>query len=877
MSARKKWISLAFISITLSSIYAEAADPSEGTPPSEYTDNSLTKDAIAKQLGWVISNENNCGGYYLDQPFTLTNKEDNPNTLVGTSDQTLFSLHGTSILEGKVTINRAGQQITTNKAYIYRDPATGKLNAMDMIGNIHLRDANTLVLAKKGRYNFTTNTKSLLDILYRVSISGRMLPETTATPAPIQQNKIEPPADLSEVRKITKLTAWGAADEFSQTQPKIYELSAASYTTCPPLSPAWQVKASHIELDKNSGRGVATHARLLVKNIPVFYTPYINFPIDARRKTGFLYPTVGINNNWGPYVLAPFYWNMAPNYDMTITPGILTKRGLQLTDLSRYLTQTSDGQVIVSVLPSDMFFRQFQNNAKDDPLSVEPAAQPQQITDAELNRLISSSTTRSSFIWRDKSRFNEYWSSNVDFNYVSDDYYLQDFGSNLNEITDNQLLQEGDLFYKSPHWNFTGRVQSYQTLHPVNSAPVENEYRRFPQLILNADYPDQPGGFEYFINNEVTHFEILKDPGVNLLLPTGDRLHTQPGVSLPLSWPYFYINPRVQFALTEYSLYQVADTNTPTNKKRALPIIDIASGFSFVRNLNIFGHQFQQTLEPQFYYTYIPYRNQASIPLFDTTVNNLTYDQLFNYNRFTGLDRIGDANQIATGITTRLMDADSGWEKARLGIGGIIYFAERRVTLCNNNSCTDNPNNHVNSQRLSPITGTFNYHVNPAWTFNANALWNPVTKQIDNTTLGLHFEPREQHVINLNYSFARNGDYFTGIVTNTARNNLKLTDISFEWPLFREITAVGRWAQDWSSNHFQNLLYGLQYDTCCWAARFVGERTFKNQLANESPQYNSGFYLQFSLKGLTTIGSGDATGLLNRSIPGYKTQFGQEI
>jgi LPS-assembly protein len=871
MSARKNIVTLCLSLIAcffpLVALSAMIAKPSKSFLPGIFTP-SLSHHTLAQELGWIESDENYCGGYYLEAPFVYPVSVGNETAVGITSNQSLFSQHGTSILEGKVTVTRTGQQITSNKAYLYRDPNTGKLNAIDMIGNVHLREPNTLIVAKKGRYNFNTQTKSLIDIFYRTSVSSNK--------ELVRSSNVSTEESQKE-RKITGLTAWGKASEFSQTEPKVYDLTNTSYSTCPPIDPAWRLKASHVVLDKNTGRGTATNVRILVKNVPVFYTPYINFPIDSRRKTGFLYPTFGINNKWGPYFIAPFYWNTAPNYDMTLTPSLISKRGVQLGDEFRYLSETSQGSINVTALPHDKLFATCQRNVKNGDLScVEPAAQAQAITDAEINRLVDASSTRKSFSWRDKSTFTEHWSSNVDFNYASDDYFLQDFGSNLNELTENQLLQQGDIYYKGQNWNFTGRLQSYQTLHPVNSSPILNQYRRFPQFILNGDYPDQPLGLEYFISNEVTHFEMLKTPG-GVIPPIGNRLHTQPGISLPLTWPFFFVNPRIQLALTDYNLYQTSQTNTPTSVHRSLPIFDVAAGFSLNRNLNIFSYDFEQTLEPQVYYTYIPFKNQSSIPLFDTTMNNLTYDQLFNYNRFTGIDRIGDANQLAAGFTTRLIDLQSGLEKVRLGVGGIIYFANRLVDLSTTNTSTDNPKNHLNYQRLSPITGTLTYKVNPTWSAGANSLWNPTTKQLDSTTLSINYAPKPQHTINLGYTFVRNGDYFTGITTNTAKNNLKLTDLSFVWPLLRDFSTVGRWSHDWNTNHFQNLLYGVQYDTCCWAFRFVGERTFTFLLVNNTPQYNNGFYIQFALKGLSTVGTRDASGLLTRSVPGYTSQFGQDI
>jgi LPS-assembly protein len=827
------------------------------------TNTASSGDDLATQLGWVNNPDNHCGGYFIEQPFTYPVDVQKNTSVEITSNHGLIAQHGTSTLEGSVSITRAGQQITANKVFLYRDPKTFKLSSAEMIGDVNLREPNTLIIGKQGRYNFDTNSKSLMDILYRTALNGR------AVAGPSQVSSKE----MQKQRQVTSLTAWGKADEVSQSQTKIYEFAGASFSTCPPTSPAWRVKGSRIVLNKNTGRGHVTHARIFVKSIPVFYFPYIDFSIDHQRKSGFLWPTIGIvSSSFGPSFLAPFYWNIAPNYDMTITPGILSKRGIQVSDNFRYLSEINNGRINVSVLPGDRKFSILQEQYLNTyGSSTDPTTQ------AELNRLLNSSSTRKSLFWRNDARFNDHWSSHIDYNYSGDDYYLQDFGSNLNEITQNQLLQEGDISYKGQNWNFIGRIQTYQTLHPIieGQPAVQNQYRRFPQLSLHGDYPDQAFGLEYFIGGEATHFDIRNTPGTDVNLPIGNRMHLQPGISLPIYLPYLYINPRAQLALSDYQLYQIADTGAPGGAHRAIPIFDVASGISMERDTTLFGEKYQNTLEPQIYYTYIPYRNQSSIPIFDTTVNTLTYDQLFSYNRFSGIDRIGDANQIGVGLTTRLIDQTSGLEKIRLGAGEVIYFANRHVTLCNDTSCTDNPTNHGNYQRFSPLSGIFDYHVNPNWQFSANSIWNPVSKQIANASLKLHYQPSPTQIINLSYGYVFNGDIQSGSVVNSSQNNLKVTDLSFGWPVTHDVSLVGRWSEDWSLSRLQNLLSGVQYDSCCWAVRAVGGRAF-TQLQNNTPQYNNEFYIQFALKGLGNIGSGDPSGLLS-SINGYNTQFGQEI
>ena len=837
---------------------------------------ALPANSLAAQLGWVPDASRFCGGYYLDQAFNYPISPTSAQTgaLEIASDETLFSQHSTSVLQGKVSLTRLGQQMTANKAYLYRDPTTGKLSTIDLIGNVHLREPNTLVVAKTGHYDFETQHKSLMEIFYRTAMVGHAIVGPAVNDTEIKQD-----------RKVTAMTGWGRAYEFLQTEPKIFELRRASFSTCPPIHPTWRVKGSHIVLNKITGRGYATNARIYVKNIPVFYFPYLNFSIDNQRKSGFLWPTFGGSNNSGPTLMTPFYWNLAPNYDTTITPGILTKRGVQLNDTTRYLNTYGSGSFSFSILPSDRLFTDFQNSATSRfgggaiNTSAKAASTTPQVISAELNRLLSANTTRRSFSWQDNSRYTQNWSSHLDFNYAGDDYYLRDFGTNLNEITQNQLLQEADLFYKSQNWNITGRLQGYQTLHPIDEPAVNNQYRRAPQLIFDGDYPDQAFGLEYFMNSELTHFNILNTPGTAANQPIGNRMNFQPGISWPVYAPYYYFNPRLQVAMTQYDLYQTADTNAPTSHRRVLPIFDVATGLTFDRSLSMFGQGYQQTLEPQLYYTYIPYRNQVSIPEFDTTVNMLSYDQLFNYNRFSGLDRIGDANQVGVGVSSRIIDSSTGLEKIRMGVGEIVYFANRHVTLCNNSSqCSDYPQNPSNHWRLSPASGLFNYNVNPHWGLNTNAIWNPISKQLDNSSINLHYQPDPLRIINLGYGFVRNGDILSGITVNSSQNNLKLTNFSFSWPVVSEVNAVGLWSQNWDQHHLQNMLYGLQYDTCCWAVRFVGGRAFTNldPTQNNKPQYNSQFYVQFALKGLGNIGSGSPDSLLS-SITGYTPQFGQDF
>ncbi len=803
----------------------------------------MTEAAVAKALGWVPA-DTVCGGYYLDAAFPASILRTDKNIEI-TGNQMLFAQHGTSIGRGKVTITRTGQLISADKAYLFRDPKTGKLIRIELENNVTLREPDNLVLAANGQLDLRTRQETLHDVFYRTTLYNTDAQLTVNAP---------PKPSLLKARRISHQGAWGHTTRFAKTAPGIYDLNDASYSTCPPEASSWYIKASHLNLDKNTGRGTARHTKLYIKNIPVFYTPWFNFPIDSRRKTGFLFPSIGTSNSSGAIFRAPFYWNIAPNYDATLTPVLMSKRGIQMTGLFRYLQPNYSGDLTATVLPNDRAFSQFQRAMLEKyGNSTDPTIQ------SEANILSRASDTRKALIFHNYARLNEHLTTTIHYNRVSDDYYLQDFSNTIDEATQNQLLQEATASYETTAWQLTGRLQNYQTLHPIDQTAVPNQYSRLPQFAFNGAIPNAPLALNPFLLGELTHFTITPNPGSTTIPPIGDRLHLQPGISRTFADSAYYITPRLQFALTKYQLAHVT-TLPSTSPSLSLPIFDIHSGLYFDRDFSFSSNYFRQTLEPEIYYTYVPYKNQNNLPIFDTLTNTLNYDQLFSYNRFSGYDRIGDANQISYGITTRLIDSSSGLEKLRAGAGQIYYFKKRSVTI--------GPQTPEDTYNRSPIAGILSWQINPAWTLSGNSIWSVQNSQFQNQNLTLSFHPAADKVINLGYGFVRNGD-----INGT---NLSQTDLSFGWPILPQWSAVGRWTQNWESHHFQNLLYGLQYDACCWAVRFVAIKNFTGlSPVTNTFQYDSGFALQFALKGLGNFGNSDPTQLLSTNIAGYQSNFGQ--
>lgn len=829
-----------------------------------------TANTIPARLGWVTvpATENICCGYYLDpladfgdKPLPpLTNTPITINAAKGT-----FQQEGTSILIGQVTLAQPGRLANADRILIHRDSKNDTPTTADLYGNVTLREPGKLMVGDSAHMELHSKVANFIHAIYRMVLGA-------------------PTSTINNSKTTPVLTAWGKASAIHQDKQGLINLSKASYTTCAPTTNSWQVNAKKIILNRDTGRGYAYNAWLDVNDIPVFYTPYFNFPIDKRRQSGFLFPTIGSSSSSGFNFTVPYYWNIAPNYDALITPHIFAKRGIQMNGAVRYLTPDSNGDISGSFLPHDPVFSNFQDSAASN-YAGNPA----------LGRLLNSSDDRSAFAWHNTTIFNEHWNSAINYNSVSDDYYLQDF-SDIRTISNNQLLQQASLNYAGENWVFNGILQGYQTLHPVNQAAVANPYSTLPQLNWNGNYPDEALGLSYQINNQFTYFDRSPNPGEITPVPRAARINIQPGVSLPITGLAGFITPSLQLALTHYNMgSQVPGFDNDI--QRNIPIFNIDSGVYFDRDTSLWGKAYQQTLEPRLFYLYVPYRNQDNIPIFDTGIVPFTYDSLFMNNRFSGLDRIGDANQIAYALTTRFLDADSGAEKFRASIGQLYYFHNRRLNLCNPGaaagttpstasnygSCNIDPLIAVgatsSTEKFSPIAGQLAYYFNPNWSATANAAWDPASDETVNGGANLQYKPAVNHVVNLNYNYIRFGDTAPAVPNQPAvppashMNDLNQAGVSFAWPVRERWSAVGGYTYNISHQYPQTYFYGLQYDNCCWAVRLVAGRMFTSLNQNNNPTFNNVVYLQWQLKGLANVGMDDPTTFLLNNIPGYQDNF----
>jgi len=787
----------------------------------------LVRAKFSQCLGWQTDNRASlCSGFY--QPVSITPlTEDEIHIQAG--EASLY-LAGRSQLTGQVEIRETQRVVNAETAYIYRDEKTRQVTRIELLGDVRYLEPDRLMIARKATIDPRDKSGKVEDALYRFNTR----------------------------RSSAILPAWGRASLIERFANQDYLLRQATYSTCAPQDRAWQIEASEIKLDHAAGQGVARNAVLRIHEWPVLYTPYFSFPTTKERKSGFLMPLYGYSNVGGFDLGLPYYWNIAPNYDATIVPHVYTRRGLMLGGNFRFLTPNSTGVVGGNFLPRDRAFSEFLKENRE-----------------QYPSLRNVSDNRWSLLLHESTRFNPNLHLNLDFQQVSDDYYLQDFSTNLAIATQNQLLRQAQLAYTTDHWLFQGMVQSYQTLHPVNQSAVSDVYERLPQLLAQGFYADLPLNGRFNMLGQLDYYHW---PVENVYQPQGPRLHANPVLSFPQIKPWGYVTPELQLVENYYDLH--FDGSMPGQRfNRTIPRYSLDGGLFFERSTAIMNKAYTQTLEPRLYYLYVPYQNQTPIPVFDSAYMIFNNNQLFRTNRFSGFDRIGDANQLAYALTTRWLSEATGQEKASFSVGQIRYFADRRVQLCyrKDGNCTDNPlmlGFLSPVAKSSPIASHAEYQLSPSWVASGDYVWDGNTKATNNGHLNFHYQPAPRQVISLGYTYLVNGDV-TQVANRGIQNNaLHQATFAYAWPLTEKWSSLGVYSYNISKGYDMMTFLGLQYDNCCWAARLLGGRTF-NSISPTTllPQYNNNVYFQILLKGLGSVANSDPASTINTYLPGYNDIF----
>ena len=628
--------------------------------------------------------------------------------------------------------------------------------------------------------------------------------------------------------RLLRNNAYGTADRIDFIDDKRAVIRNATYTTCqrypgPSWMPDWILRAASIRIDNEEETGLAEDAILRFMGVPILPVPKLSFPLSDKRKSGLLPPTFGLDSINGIEMTVPYYWNIAPNRDLTLYPALMSKRGVDVGGDFRYLERDYSGRLRANLMPSDKLRhtdRWGYSLQHDGAIS----------TGLPLGGM----------------------GLNLNLNRVSDDNYWRDFPRTAASITQRLLANEGALTWARGDLSVVGRALKWQTLQDVNS-PILPPYDRLPQLLTRYSRGDLAGGLETWVEADYTGFRA--DPKLTGQ-PNAQRSYALAVLSRPWQAPGWFVTPKMQLHATTYQFETPLSTGAE-NASRVVPTFSLDSGLVFERNTRFFGRDFLQTLEPRAFYVYTPFRDQSTLPNYDSAANDFNFATIYTENAFGGNDRIADNNLLTVGASTRLLDPDTGAEAARFGVAQRIRFKDQLVTL---------PGGTPVSERLSDVMFGASVNWSPKWALDGTVQYNPKTRRSIRSTIGGHYTPGKFRLISAAYRLQRGSS--------------EQIDVGWQWPLndlwgdkrqnLEPGSGDGRWYSVGRLNlslkdrRLVDSVIGLEYDAGCWLGRVIFEH-----LQNGTQQSNKRVLFQLELVGFARLGT-NALQTLKEHIPRYQ-------
>ncbi|MGN6389555.1 MAG: LPS-assembly protein LptD, partial [Burkholderiaceae bacterium] len=600
----------------------------------------------------------------------------------------------------------------------------------------------------------------------------------------------------------------GRADRVEFESQEVATVVNGTYSTCEGPDPDWYLKSSRLRVDTGSDTGESKGTVVYFKGVPILGAPSMSFPLTDERKSGVLPPTIGTTSRGGFEVSVPYYFNIAPNRDLTLYPKIFSRRGLQLGANGRYLGDGYAGQTTVELLPNDRVTH----------------------TDRYAISSLHNQTLAPGL------------SLGWNYNRASDNDYPTDFASSLTTATQRLLLRDLNLTYGSTFWTATARASSYQILQDP-AAPIAQPYSRLPQLTLTGGRQDV-NGFDWGVSSEFTRFYRNDAVVVN-----GDRAFVTPQLSYPIIRPGYFITPKISLDATTYRL-ENQTPGTPDTLNRVVPTASLDTGLVFERDARFFGRAMTQTLEPRLFYVRTPFRDQSQIPLFDTALADFNFAQLFSENRFVGHDRISDANDLTTAMTSRFIEK-SGIERARLAIGQRFHFGGSQASVVPG----------VNESR-SDLLLLGSGQVTDKLALEANIQYSETLHRMNRDNYSVRWRPGPAKVLNLEYRRDRL-DLLNPL--SPLDQGDKQIDVSGQWPIAQRWYGVSRVNYSLLDKRIAESLFGVEYKADCWIFRVVGQR-----VPTAAQQSSSAIFIQLELNGLSRLGSNPMQALRN-NVPGYQS------
>lgn len=568
------------------------------------------------------------------------------------------------------------------------------------------------------------------------------------------------------------------ANQFQGSTPRLTTRSGnetvlvdSLFSSCPPGDEDWYLQTSLLRLDHATDTGTASHAVLWFKHVPLFYSPWLQFPLGDERRSGFLMPGFATSSSRGFEISVPWYWNIAPNQDALFTARHMNFRGTLLNTDYRYLLRDGKGEVLFDYLP-------------EDEQTLESRYRLQYTHHADISPHLSA---------------------DFDINDVSDDDYFNDLEDDTDLGRVSHLQRKATMQYTRDIWNANVAIQSYETIDP-NIALVDYPYKRLPQIRLASADTFGNSNLTWSLQGELTNFAHDSN---DVSVRTGQRFDIYPKVSWPLQGHSWFFTPAAGARYTRYDLKNGDDTPYELDT-RQITLTSLDTGLFFERDFNL---GLVQTLEPRLFYLNVPYEDQSAIPLFDTGNLDFGFSQFFRENRFNGIDRIGDTRQITTAITSRLLDKNDGDEFVSVSAGQIFYAIDRRVTL-DNAPITDT---------RSDILAEASAHIGD-WRLRNTVQWDGITHEGERRNFLLQYRRDNRHIFNIGYRYLREGDIET----------LEQTDAALVWPLSKRYTLLTRWNYSLTEERDIDMLTGLEYESCCWAMRLVARRFLQDDDSYDS-------------------------------------------
>ncbi|MDO6619191.1 MULTISPECIES: LPS assembly protein LptD [unclassified Shewanella] len=615
----------------------------------------------------------------------------------------------------------------------------------------------------------------------------------------------------------------GDAQQLKITEQNNLELSNTNFTTCPPGDNSWRLEAKEIRIDSSEEWGEIWDAKLRIADVPIMYIPYMTIPVSDKRKSGFLFPSFSTSTTNGVEVSVPYYWNIAPEYDLTFTPTYMSARGFYSKTEFRYLAgEQQNGQF------------NFEFLANDDKLDNSP--------------------DRYLYHWRHQGAINDNWRVQANFTDVSDNNYFNDLSSDVNRSTDNQLSRIGEISYFERDWNLGMRVQDIKVL-----GEEESPYQVMPQLNFNYQTNDFWNGLDFKFNSELTNFQHTEND-----YATATRFHMEPSISWPIQGPAGSVTSEVKLLQTQY--WQ--DNNNSNDElddtvNRTIPQVRIHGQINFERQLAMLGSNYKQTLEPQFQYLYVGYEDQSNIGVYDTAQLQEDYFGLFRDRRFSGLDRIADTNQITLGVTTRLFD-ESNVEKFKFSIGQIVFIEDSKINSYNDIEA---------DASTSVLAAEIDANMYQDWFISGAVQFDTENGENKKSEVTLDFRPSNDKLLQFSYR------YVPDLLNTNTNDRVNISQIGMRtsWPISDDLYFVGNFYYDLNESRNIETYTGVQYESCCWALRLSYHYRIKtnydddlNPSLDTREEFESGVYLNFIIKGLGGSGPLGVEDMLDDGLFNYR-------